>query len=160
MAAPTITARTLPDRPKIKDGFKTTIAFSQAPALCFWEEGVKPPGVDGGDPIPQTTMHNTAWRTAAPRQLKTLTEITVTVRYNPRLYHDILTAINREDSITVHFPDLSSLAFYGYLKSFEANELKEGEPPTGTISIIPTNYDYTNGVEAAPVYSSPAGTAI
>jgi hypothetical protein len=160
MAAPTVTPRTTPPAGvKLEDGFKTLIAFAADPDISFWEKSVKPPGIDGGDAIDETTMHNTAWRTRSPRALKTLTDSTVTAQYDPKVYTQIEALVNVRGAITVHFPDNSSLAFYGFLQKFEPGELKEGDPPEASITIIPTNYDPVNHVEAAPVYTSPAGTA-
>ena len=74
MAAPAITARTTPAGIMLKDGYSTKIAFAADPDVSFWEKTVKPPGIDGGDGIEQTTMHNSAYRTMRSRSLKTLTE--------------------------------------------------------------------------------------
>lgn len=157
-AAPTPSTRTTPGGIKLKDGFSTKITFAADTDVSFWEKTVKPPGIDGGDAIEQTTMHNIAWRDMAPRQLRTLTESTTEVAYDPKVYTQIVELINRETTITVRFPDGSTLAFYGFLKGFEANDLSEGEQPTATVTIVPTNFDPTNDVEAAPVLTSVEGT--
>lgn len=158
MAAPSTTARTTPAGIKLRDGYQTLIAFAAAPALSIWEIGIKPPGVDGGAPIDQTTQQNTLWRTSTSRSLITLTPISGTGGYDPNLYNTILSIINHEGSITIHYPDLSTLDFYGYLQKVDFGELKEGERPTVSFEIIPTNYDPVNHVEAAPVLTSVAGT--
>ena len=158
MAAPTPTVRVTPTGIKLKDGFRTLITFAADTDVEFYEKGVKPPGIDGGDAIPQTTMHNTAWRTMAPRQLKTLTESSVTCAYDPLVYTSILNLINVETTVTVTFADGSTLAFYGFLQKFEPGELKEGEQPEATVTITPTNFDPTNKVEAAPVLTNVVGT--
>lgn len=158
MAAPSTTTRVAPNGVKLDDGFSTTIAFALDPDIAFFEKSVQPPGIDGGDAIETTTMHNTAWRTMSSRQLKTLTEISTTVAYDPAVYTQILSLINQEGSITIEFPDGSTLDFYGYLKSFEPSELQEGEQPEASISIVPTNWDPVNCVEAAPVLTSATGT--
>lgn len=157
-AAPAPTTRQAPAGIKLKDGFSTKITFARVPAIRFWEKTVKAAGIDGGDSVPQTTMHNLAWRTFAPRQLKTLTEMTTKVAYDPYVYTDILSLINVEDTITVRFPDGSTLAFYGYLKMFEPEELVEGTQPEASITIVPTNFDPANKVEASPVLTSVEGT--
>ena len=154
MAAPTVSTRTIPVGFKMADGFKTLISFLSNTGIQFWEIAVKPPGFDGGDPIPTTTMHNILYRTFDTKRLKTLTECTVTAFYDPDCYPGILALINAPTSITVLFPDGSKLVFYGYLKKFEVNEHKEGESPEATLSIQPTNWDSTNFVEAAPVFTA------
>lgn len=158
MAAPATTVRQTPAGIKLDDGYSTKIAFAADPDVSFWEKTVQPPGIDGGDAIETTTMHNTTWRTMASRALKTLTEASCTAAYDPNVYNNILSLINVETSVTVHFPDGSTLAFYGFLKTFEVNEHTEGEQPEATITITPTNYDPTNKVEEAPVLTSVAGT--
>lgn len=158
MAAPTPTARQSPTGIRLDDGFSSLITFGADPNICFWEKTVTPPGIDGGDSIETTTMHTDAWRTMAPRQLKTLTDSSTTVAYDPNVFNEILALINVRTTITVTFPDGSTLAFYGFLRSFEPSELTEGEQPEATVNLTPTNYDPTNDVEAAPVLTSVAGT--
>lgn len=145
------TARQTPVGFKLEDGFSTKIAFEGDPDISFWEKTVQPPGVDGGDAIDHTTMHNVNWRTMSPRQLKTLTEFTCNVSYDARVYTQIVAQINVNQEITIHFPDASTLVFYGFLKMFEPGELVEGEPPEATITIVPTNYNPQSGNEVAPV---------
>lgn len=158
MAAPTPTARQNPAGIKLDDGFSTVITFAADPDVSFWEKTVTPPGIDGGDAIETSTMHNDVWRTMAPRQLKTLTESSSTVAYDPNVFNNILSLINVRTTVTVTFPDGSTLAFYGYLRSFEPNEMSEGEQPEATVNITPTNFDHVNKVEASPVLTSVAGT--
>jgi hypothetical protein len=158
MAAPALTARIIPPDPKLEDGFKTIIAFAADPDVSLWEKAVKPPGVDGGDAIPQSTMHNIGWRTKSARHLKDLTDCTMTVGYNVKAYDQVIALVNVEGSISVHYPDGSAECFYGFLKSFEPGELKEGEPPEGTATIVCTNWDPVNNVEQGPAYHPPAGT--
>ncbi len=158
MAAPNPTPRLAPTGAKLKDGFSALITFGQATAIAFWEKGVTPPGIDGGDAIEQTTMHNVAWRTFSPRSLKTLTPCQSTVAYDPAVIAAIEAAINREDTITVEFSDGTAIAFYGFLKSFQPGDLKEGAQPEATIQIVPTNQDPNTGAEAGPVYDATPGT--
>lgn len=158
MAAPTPSARTAPAGIKLDDGFRTLINFAADSDVSLWEKTVKPPGMDGGDEIDTTTMHNVTWRTMSSRQLKTLTECSGSAAYDPAVYTQLVALINVETTVTVHFPDLSTLAFYGFLKSVEFSENTEGEQPELNYSIIPTNYDPVNRVEASPVMTSVAGT--
>lgn len=159
MAAPTPTARVAPTGIKLKDGYQALITFALDPNIEFWEKQVTPPGMDGGDPIDQTTMHNVDWRTSAPRALITLTNSSVTVAYDPTVYTACLNLINRETTITVTFSDGSTVAFFGFLKSFTPAAMVEGTQPEATIEIVPTNFD--NGaakVESGPAVAGVAGT--
>ncbi len=148
------TARQTPAGTALDDGFSTKIAFAADPDVSFWEKTVTPPGVEGGDAIEQTTMFNTAWRTFAARALKTLTDSSVTAAYDPKVYDQIIALINVEGLITVHFPDASTIDFYGFLKDFTPGENSEGEQPEADITIIATNINPSTGAEAAPVYAA------
>lgn len=158
MAAPSISVRGMPTGIRLEDGFSTKISFASNVTIEFWERTVKPPGIDGGDAIPTSTMHNVAVHTFAPRHLKKYDPITVMVNYDPKCLVDVNSLINVRDSITLKFPDGSTLCFYGYLQKFEPGELKEGEEPDATITIIVTNWDPVNHLEVPPVYTDVAGT--
>lgn len=158
MAAPSATVRSAPAGIKLEDGFSTKITFALDPDISFWEKTVQPPSLDGGDPIDTTTMHNVDWRTKAPRQLITSGDGSSTVAYDPAVYSQILAIVNRPTTITYTLPDGSSYAIYGFLQKFEPSALAEGEMPEATVTIVHTNWDATNRVEAAPVLTSVSGT--
>jgi hypothetical protein len=103
-------------------------------------------------------MHNDTYRTMGPRRLKTLTEFEMTAAYDPSLFTAALALINVKTTVTVTFPDGSTLAFYGFLQKIEFSELVEGEQPECTITVVPTNQDPTTGAEEAAVLTSVAGT--
>jgi hypothetical protein len=155
MAAPVPVARATPLGKMLGDGFSTKIAFTSDTNVEFWEKTVTPPGLDGGDAVDLTTMHNAAWRTTAPRHLKTLSEFTLTAGYDPVVFTAIALLINKPDTITVHFPNGGSLAFFGFLRVFAPGEAAEGAMPEATLTIMPTNRDPVDGSEAAPVYTAP-----
>lgn len=158
MSAPTPAARTDPAGIKLDDGYRCLVALNADPDASFWEKEVTPPGLDGGDGIDTTTMHNDDWRTMSPRALITMTPFSMVVAYDPNVYNNLLALINVKTTVTVHFPDGSTLAFYGYLKSFTPDALKEGEQPQATVEVVPTNQDPTTGAEEAPVLTSVSGT--
>jgi hypothetical protein len=158
MAAPTETARSTPGGIPLDDGFSTKIAFAGDPDISFWEKSLTPPEVDGGEPKEFTTMHNTAWRTMLPKKLKTLSPFTVKAFYDPDLYDQATARINVNDQGTVHFPDGSTLAFWGYIQKLTPQEHTEGVVPECELTIVPTNWDDGNNVEAAPVMTEVAGT--
>lgn len=154
MAAPATIPRLAPVGFRLDNGHSTTIAFGLDTNIEFWEVETEAPAINGGDPIDTTTMHNATWRTKAPRTLKDLEPFTVVVAYDPNIYNSILVLINETEEVTIHFPDTSSLDFFGYIQSFDPDPLVEGEQPRATVTIVPTNYDPFNCVEAAPVLTS------
>lgn len=158
MAAPTPTARVAPGGIMLKEGYKTVVTFAADTDVSLWEQAVKPPDVDGGDPIDTTTMHNVTWRSSHPRALKSLQNAQASGGYDPDVINQIIALVNVNTTITETFPDGSTLAYYGYLRAVEFGELVEGELPECTFQIEPTNWDPTNRVVAGPVLTSIAGT--
>jgi len=158
MAAPTPTARATPSGIPLKDGYQTLITIASDTDISFWEKTVTPPGIEGGERVEQTTMHNTTWLTFRPQELADLTECTIVAAYDPDAYDEILAVLNVETTITVTFPDGSTLAFFGYLRTFTPSENARGSQPEATIVIGPTNWDSSNNVEAGPAMAEVEGT--
>lgn len=138
---------------RLRDGFSTTISFSDYPSVEFWEKTVKPPGMDAGGPNDTTTMRNTRWRTRQPKQLVTATAVTVEVAYDPVVYEDIISMCGVNQEITITFPDDSTITFWGWLDKFEPGALTEGAQPTATATIEPSN-ENDSFVEVPPDYSA------
>lgn len=161
MGAPSTTQRQLPEGAYLRDGFRSLLAFANDPTLPLWEDidgGVKPPGVSGGDKIPTTTMHSNTYRTFASRQLKTLTDGSMTCGYDTKALPRLVTLTNWESAITQHFPDDSTLDFWGFMQDVEFDPLVEGEMPSCTVTIAVTNTDPSDGSEAGWVMTEGTGT--
>lgn len=158
MGTPTTTARVDPTGIRLKNGYQTLIAFERNSSINFWEVTIQPPSMDGGDAVDITTMHNDIYTTMTSGTLITLGEFNCTGAYDPSLYTDILDLLNQEGSVTIHFPDGSTLDFFGYLKSFEPDELSRDEMPSASFTVVPTNTDPSDCTEAAPVLTSVTGT--
>ena len=137
---------------RIDDGFSTTISFADFPSVLFWEKTVTPPGVDGGGPNDTTTMRNTALRTQAPKKLKSMTEMTASVAYDPQALQDAFDMVNINQLITVNFPDGSNWAFWGWLNSITPDEITEGSQPTAAVSVQCSNQNDL-GVETDPIFT-------
>jgi len=152
MAAPTPGSAPVPAGTRLKDGFQCLIVFAADTDVSLFQVGVNPPGVDGGDPINTTTFHNTTYETLEPQQLMTMPEAALTAAYDTSILTQILALVNVHTTVTIIFPDSSSWAFYGYLKSFKPNGMKKGEMPLADVTIQPTNCDST-GAEQAPVFT-------
>lgn len=132
----TTTARTSPGGTPPEDGWSSKIAFAADPDISFWEKTVKPPGVEGGDPIDTTTMFNTTYRTQSPRSLKSLTNSTARVTYDAEVIDQIIALVNVNGWITIHFPNSDTWDFPGWLKTFNPAELSEGAQPEADIEIV------------------------
>ena len=153
MTAPAHQTRSTPAGKLLKDGYQTLIGMSLDADISFWEKTVQPPGMDGGDAIDITTMHNDVLRTMAPRSLVTMTEMSITAAYDPRLFAQILAVLNKEQTITVFFPNGDKVSFFGFLKNFEPQEVSEGEQPEANLTIVPTNRDPSTGAEETYLYT-------
>lgn len=140
---------------RLDDGFSTTITLENLPTVKLFETEVKPPGYDAGGPIDTTTMRNTAYRTAAPKKLKSLSNMTSTVAYATEALGELWSQIGVNQIITVHFSDHSTIAFYGWIDKFEPGQHKEGAQPTATLTIQPSMRN-NQDEEEAPVYTPPA----
>lgn len=155
---PTPTVRQTPAGIKLKNGHPTKCTFSMDPDCEFWEVTVKPPAADGGEPVPQTTMHNVLAHTKAPRTLVDYGDTLVTAAWDPIMYTRAKEMINKEQTITITFRDGSTLCYYGYLRSVDPAELAEGAPPRISMVVVSTNADPTTGAEELPVLNNISGT--
>lgn len=158
MAAPTVTARVIPAGGPLPDGYQSFLTFSMDPNIEVWEKTVQPLGQEGGDPIDTTTMHNNTFVTKRPQLLMENTDAVVVAGYRPIAFRALQNIINAEQSITIHFPDTSTIAFWGYLKTTEFAPLTRGEQPEVTLTIVCTNWDPNNCVEAGPVVAEGVGS--
>jgi hypothetical protein len=158
MAAPTPTARGTPGGRLMPEGFKSKVTLGRFPTISLYERDVKPPAIDGGEPINTTTQFNTRRRTFSPTALIQGSPCTAACGYDPDAISVILAALNAPDTITVLFPDGSTYCFYGWLQKFEPTDLKEKEFPIANITFFESDYDYVNFVEAGPVFTAAAGT--
>ena len=158
MASPATTARVTPTGIRIEDGYQTLIALENIPGVNIWELEVTPPGVDGGDPIDTTTMHNVTYRTKSARSLKDITDGSITCAYDPEALDDILAQVNVEQSFTTTFYDGSTWDYFGFMQTFEPQGMSEGEMPEANVVFVVTNWDPANRVEQGPVNTPVAGS--
>jgi len=158
MAAPTADARGTPGGLKLRNGYQSLVTFEDNPTVKLFEKSVQPPGLEGGEPIPQTTMHNVTWHTQDSQDLITLTPITFTCAYDPAVYDQVLLLVNNVQVITITFSDGSTVAIYGWLKSFTPNEMSPGVQPDAVCVIVPSNFDPADQSEQGPVVVEVAGT--
>jgi len=138
---------------RIDDGFATTMSFALSPTVKFWEKEVTPPSIAGDGANDTTTMRNIAWRTKAPKKLKSLGEAKLSAAYDPAVYEDILDMIQVNQAITINFPDGSTYTFYGWIDEFAPGAVKEGAQPTADIKVICSNQN-ESGEETEPQYTA------
>lgn len=138
------------------DGFSTIITMSLLPAAKLFEKDITPPGVTAGGAVDTTTMRNANWRTMSPRQLKSLTPVSATVAFAFEAQEQILQVVGVNQEITVTFPDGSTILFWGWLEEFTPGAFTEGEQPTATITIQPSNHN-NNDQEVSPVFEDASG---
>ncbi len=139
-----------------KDGYQTTIGFSALASGVIFntvakEKGVTPPAIEGGGKIDLTTMRNSAVRTFYPKQLYTLGDATVTVAWDPTLYEEMASVIGVNQTITITFPDATTLSYWGTLDGFAPNEQEEGVQPTAVLTILASNLNDSD-VETEPTW--------
>ena len=158
MTAPVITNRQKPLGKMIKDGHNSLITLSNIPNAPFWERSVKPFGYEGGDGIDITTMHSEVLRQTAPRSLITTSPISGTCGYDPARLDIIRGQINKEQTVTIAWKSGDAAAAYGFLKSFQPSDNKEGDLPQAQFEIVLTNTDPITGEEELPVFSRSSGT--
>jgi len=155
---PTPAVRGTPAGIKLTQGYQALLTITDYLTLEYFEIEITPPGLDGGEPIDTTTMHNTTYRTFTPRSLKTLRPFPVRGAYDPLMFSRALALINIETTFTITWSDGSTLAFYAYLQKAEYGPLGEGTMPEMTLTVVPTNQDPTDKSEQAAAYADVAGT--
>lgn len=151
-------ARGNPAGIKLSNGYKALITLNSIPTLEIWEIEVGAPGIDGGDPVDTTTQHNTVLVTREPASLIDLTPFDVTCAFDPIIYTRALTYVNKKDTITVKFPDGTTLAFYGWFQNLSPPTMVRGTMPTMTLTICPANQNPTTGAEEAFTLTNVVGT--
>lgn len=140
---------------RLDDGFSTIFTLENAPTIKLYERDVTPPSLGNGGPIETTTMRNIAWRTSAPKQLKTAGQITAICAYATSVIPVLQEQLGINQRITVTFPDGATMMFWGWMDAFTPAQMAEGTQPTANVVFHPSNRD-TDGAEVAPLYTPPA----
>ena len=158
MAAPTITVRVMPTGIRLDNGFQSLFIFASAPGINLFEKTVQRPAVDNGDPIETDTMLNTTYVTKAPQCLNDHDDGVVVAAYDPGAADDIDSQVGVPQSLTYAYPDGSAYAHWGYVRRAEYSPLEKGVQPEVTLTVVQTNWDPYNCVEAGPVYTDGTGS--
>ena len=116
------------------DGHGIRIVFVNG-GVTVYEKNVTPGGTEGGDPIDITTNDNTAQRSFAPRTLDAPTPINLEVTYNQTDKASLEALVNTSDTIRTEYPDNTTEATSGWIRSVLPNQATSGEQPTANIVI-------------------------
>jgi hypothetical protein len=116
------------------DGHGIRIVFVNQ-AITVYEKNVTPGGTEGGDPIDITTNDNTSQRSQAPRTLTAPTATSAEVTYDETDLAALEAAVDQSDQIRLEWPDDTTRAASGWLRSVIPNQASEGEQPTAAIVI-------------------------
>jgi len=142
----------------LTNGYASFFEIDSFTTLGFWEKEVTPFGLEGGDKIDVTTMHNHYVRTYAAQALYEAADGEITAAYDPAVLSSLsgsAGAINTNKAITIHFPDTSTWDTYGYIQTFSPSSLSNGEQPEASITIVFTNLtDAATPAEYEPVYTA------
>ena len=142
----------------LTNGYASFFAITDFETLGFWEKEVTPFGLEGGDKIDVTTMHNHYVRTYAAQALYEAADGEMTAAYDPGVLSRLTGtggAINTNKAITIHFPDTSTWDTYGYIKTFSPSALSNGEQPEASVTVVFTNLTTaTPPVEYQPQYTA------
>lgn len=157
MAAPQVIVRQTPVSSHLPHGFPAKVAFALDPNIDVWEVSVTPFGIDGQEPVNQTTMWNVEYTTLWPRALKSITPLVMTVLYDPVAWGQLLTMVNQVQNITHQWMDGSTLSVWGFLQLVELGEQAEDatDPPTMDLTVMVANMD-PDVVTGAPVTYGPS----
>ncbi len=158
MGIPPTSTRGTPGGVALGDGYQTLIAFENDLVVAFFEKSVTPSGLDIGDKVDTTTMHNVTHRTSISRSLIEGTDGGAVVAYDPLVLDEIVALLGVEQGITYNYSNGDKWDFWGFLKSFIPSEISEGTHPEATIVIVVTNTDPSDGSEAGPNFVAALGT--
>lgn len=142
--------------PDFKDGYQTLTTFALDSDVQLWQKTVKPIGLSGGGAIDTTTMSNNNVRTKYPKSLYDITDSNMSCAWNALFYDEAIAMINQNQLITTTFPDTSTVAWWGWLDTFEPDDMEEGEHPTAQVGLIASNVHETTKAETLPVYTAAA----
>lgn len=140
----------------LRDGFSTLFAFATiaiTPPVQVVEKTVTAPGIEGGGGINITNMRNERFRTAVPKSLLTVKNLTLTVQHDPVWYNLASANFQVVDVATLIFPDLSNIEFYAWIDDISPQEHREGEEPLANMVVIPSMF--FDGLEVPIVYNPP-----
>lgn len=158
MALPVLSVRAIPLAVRLDCGYQSVIVFKGRENLAIFEKTVQPPSPDGGDKIKTSTMLNVNYETSAPQRLLGFDDAVVVAAYDPHVMSILDTLVNLQDSITFAYPEGSAEVYWGYLQKVAKSPLQKDQQPEMTLTIVITNWDPVNCVEAGPIFVNGTGS--
>jgi len=144
----------------LQNGHRTLITIAGLTA-SFEEVSVNPPGMKADDPVEQTNMRASNYRTFLGGSLLTMTEMTLKVHYGVAVYTQILPILRQNRLVTIRFFDGSTVSVYCIITSFTPEELQINEKPTATLVLTPSNMSTSNPPgEIGIVYATGTTTTV
>lgn len=154
MTAPAPTTRVKPTAKMLGEGFKSLITFEADPDVEILEIEVTSGGEDIGDPIPASTMHNVSRETQDAPALVATSDGSILCAYNPTSRAAIRALMGVHTTITHTYPDGSSIADFGWVRSFAEGSRTIKGRCTATIGFSYAGKD-SAGNEEVEVYTAP-----
>ncbi len=158
MAAPTLSARAIPLAIRLDCGYQSVVCWKSHTSLAIFEKTVQVPSPDIGDAIKTTTMLNEYYETKAPQRLVGHDDGVVVAAYDPHVMATIEALTGFVDAITWGYPDGSAEVYWAYLSKAAKSPLQKDQQPEMTLTIVVTNFDPVNCVEAGPVFVQGTGS--
>ena len=134
---------------EIKDGLGSKISFADGFDLRQIE--ITGFTVVGGEKIDLTGLSNTEWRTAYPKTLKDVEDITFTYYFDPAEVDSA--PINTNQLVTLTYPDGAKHEFWGALTGLGSGTIVEGDAVRGEATVAITNLNGSD-VETGPAYTA------
>lgn len=134
---------------KVIEPVGVTLVIGSA-AICYVSLGSV--GFASRDIIDATCLSNTEFITKQPQKLKESNDVPFTGFYDPTKYTAVENEINDNQLLSLVIPAVGTLAFWGFLQSFEISESGVGDAWQASGNIVITNMN-DSGVETGPTFT-------
>jgi hypothetical protein len=124
----------------LKDGIGTIMTFGKGPNFpLYGEVELTPPGVNMGGPIDLIGLRTVGWAPAAAQSIKRLQPLNVKIMFDPELVPTAYTFMGRNQVISVRWPTLATLNWYGWIEDLNFEPHQPGQRPLANMVIQPSN---------------------
>lgn len=139
----------------LANGYKTLVSFGVIPgAPKYGEIELTPIGIAGRGGINQDTMRNAFdWVTQLPKRLKQLSPLTFKASFDTDFVPQVFAAALLNGPVTLVWPDLASILFWGWIDEATFDPHNEENRPTINVTVQPSNINNLC-VITPPVFSA------